>query len=127
MYLSEDFSGQHTVLDTRDANDPDYVPESSKTPNMNVSTHLNIRLGMLAPELERDWRRNGVEGSQLHDALGGIISKRIQLHKPQDCDITIQAGEWRVLLNGIERKIQKLASRTPVGLCVLFFRYGIQP
>ena len=52
MYLSEDFSGQHTVLDTRDANDPDYVPESSKTPNMNVSTHLNIRLGMLASELE---------------------------------------------------------------------------
>ena len=52
MYLSEDFSGQHTVLDTRDANDPDYVPESRKNPNMNVSTHLNIRLGMLASELE---------------------------------------------------------------------------
>ena len=123
MYLSEDSSSQHTVIDPRDANDPDYVPESGDTPKVNVSTYLNISLDKLAPELERDG--GGME-SKAHNytkLLGvlhqeGIVDRKIVIPRSK--------LESAIKRDG-KRKLQELASRTPLGLWVLLFRYGIHP
>ena len=89
MYLSEDFSGEHTVIDTRDANDPDYVPESSKTIHPPEHPSWYARPGA-RERLAAEWSR------KLAASLcswGYHIKKDKITLLPQDCNITIQAGE----------------------------------
>ena len=119
MYLSEDSSSQHTVIDPRDANDPDYVPESSETPKVNVSTYLNINLDKLAPELERDG--GGIESNArkftkfmgiLHEE--GVVEQKYVIPRSK--------LESAIKRNG-KRKLEELANRRPLGLRSFTFTY----